>query len=40
MCTRYLAYCSDLVYRENTLRIAHVQNSPAVHFKIAERIVI
>jgi hypothetical protein len=28
---------SDLVYRENTVRTAHVLNSVAVHFKSAEQ---
>jgi hypothetical protein len=36
----YLSYGSDLVYRENTVRMAHVLNSVAVHFKSAEQIVI
>ena len=36
----YLSYGSDLVYRENTVRTAHVLNSVAVHFKSAKQIVI
>ena len=40
ICPHYLSYGSDLVYRENTVRTAHVLNSVAVHFKRAEQIVI
>ena len=40
MCPLYLSYGADLVYRENTVRTAHVLNSVAVHFKSAEQIVI
>jgi hypothetical protein len=36
----YLSFVSDLVYRENAVRTAHVLNSVAVHFKSAEQIVI
>ena len=39
-CLLYMPYGSDLVYRENTVRTAHVLNSVAVHFKSAEQIVI
>jgi hypothetical protein len=40
ICPLYLSYGSDLVYRENTVRMTRVLNSVAVHFKSAEQIVI
>ena len=40
ICPLYLCYGSDLLYREYTVRTAHVLNSVAVHFKSAEQIVI
>jgi hypothetical protein len=40
ICPLYLLYGSDLVYRDNTVRMANVLNSVAVHFKSAEQIVI
>ena len=40
ICPLYLSYGSGLVYREYTVRTAHVLNSVAVHFKSAEQIVI
>jgi hypothetical protein len=36
----YLSNGSKLVYRENTIRTAHVLYSVAVHFRSAEQIVI
>jgi hypothetical protein len=35
----YLSYGSNLAYRENTVRTAHVLNYVAVHFQSAEQIV-
>ena len=40
ICPLYLSSGSDLVYRENTVRMAHVLNYVALHFKSAEQIVI
>jgi hypothetical protein len=39
ICPLYLSYGSDL-YRDYTVRTAHILNSVAVHFKSAEQIVI
>ena len=36
----YLSYGSDLVYRDNTVRMDHVLNSVAEHLKNAEQIHI
>ena len=35
-----ISYSSDLVYKENNVRMAHVLNSVAVHYKSAKQIVI
>ena len=40
ICPLYFSYGSDLVYRENMVRMVHVLNSITVHFKSSEQIVI
>jgi hypothetical protein len=37
ICTLYLSYSSDLVYRENIVRTARVLNSAIVHFKVLNK---